>query len=200
MQFRIFFQYAIDKFIYKKISIIFFDKKATYPAEMKISYKFRKIFDLNQSKHLQYPNLTNYICDVGQRRLETSPQGSESGQDQLNIFNISIMESINRIEILGNVGNIRIQEAGETRAIHLSVVTNRVARNKAGENYVEATWHHVEAWEGQSNIADFSKITKGCWVRVVGRIKNNKYTNSENVEKYTVDVVANRLEVVEEKD
>ena len=112
---------------------------------MQISYKFRKIFDLNQPKHLQYPNLTNYICDVGQRRLETSPQGPESGQDQLNIFNFSIMESINRIEILGNVGNIRIQEAGETRAIHLSVVTNRVARNKAGENYVEATWHHVEA-------------------------------------------------------
>ena len=165
---------------------------------MQISYKFRKIFDPNQPKHLQYPNLTNYICDVGQRRLETSPQGSESGQDQLNIFNFSIMESINRIEILGNVGNIRIQEAGETRAIHLSVVTNRVARNKAGENYVEATWHHVEAWEGQANIVDFSKITKGCWVRVTGRLKTNSYTTSDNVEKYTMDIVANKLEVVVE--
>ena len=101
------------------------------------------------------------------------------------------MESVNRIEILGNVGNIRIQEAGESRAIHLSVVTNRVARNKNGENYVEATWHYVEAWENQANIADFSTITKGCWVRVIGRITNNKYTGSEAValdsDSFTVD-------------
>lgn len=110
------------------------------------------------------------------------------------------MESVNRIEILGNVGNIRIQEAGESRAIHLSVVTNRVARNKNGENYVEATWHYVEAWENQANIADFSKITKGCWVRVIGRIKNNKYTGSDKIERYTTDIVANRLEVVDVKE
>ena len=110
------------------------------------------------------------------------------------------MESVNRIEILGNVGNIRIQEAGESRAIHLSVVTNRVARNKNGENYVEATWHYVEAWENQATIADFSTITKGCWVRVIGRIKNNKYTGSDKIERYTTDIVANRLEVVDVKD
>ena len=103
------------------------------------------------------------------------------------------MESVNRIEILGNVGNIRIQEAGESRAIHLSVVTNRVARNKNGENY-------VEAWENQANIADFSTITKGCWVRVIGRIKNNKYTGSDKIERYTTDIVANRLEVVDVKE
>ncbi|MGN0191123.1 MAG: single-stranded DNA-binding protein [Candidatus Cryptobacteroides sp.] len=109
------------------------------------------------------------------------------------------MESINRVEILGNVGNIRIQEAGERKVIHLSVVTNRVARNRNGENYVETTWHHVEAWEGQQNIVDFQKITKGCWVRAVGRLKTNSYTNSDNVEKYTMDIVASRLEVVVEE-
>ena len=113
---------------------------------------------------------------------------------------IRTMESVNKIEILGNVGNIRIQEAGESRAIHLSVVTNRMARNKNGENYVEATWHHVEAWEGQQNIVDFSKITKGCWVRATGRLKNNKYTGSDKIERYTMDIVASRLEVVEDKD
>ena len=110
------------------------------------------------------------------------------------------MESVNRIEILGNVGNIRIQEAGESRAIHLSVVTNRVARNKNGENSVEATWHYVEAWENQANIADFSTITTGGWVRVIGRIKNNKYTGSDKIERYTTDIVANRLEVVDVKE
>ena len=66
------------------------------------------------------------------------------------------------------------------------------------ENYVETTWHHVEAWEGQANIVDFSKITKGCWVRVTGRLKTNSYTTSDNVEKYTMDIVANKLEVVVE--
>lgn len=123
-----------------------------------------------------------------------------SGTGTITFIIIRIMESVNRIEILGNVGNIRIQEAGESRAIHLSVVTNRVARNKNGENYVEATWHYVEAWENQANIADFSTITKGCWVRVIGRIKNNKYTGSDKIERYTTDIVANRLEVVDVKE
>lgn len=105
------------------------------------------------------------------------------------------METINKVEILGNVGFVKIQKAGERQVIHLSVATTRVARNKSGENLVETTWHNVEAWEGE-NIADFPKITKGAWVRVLGRLRTSKYTTSENVEKYSTEIVANLLEVV----
>lgn len=106
------------------------------------------------------------------------------------------MESINKVELQGNVGNIRIQEAGEKKVAHISLATNRVARNRDGESYVEASWHSIEAWEGQ-NIADFGKIAKGCWLHVTGRLKYSKYTGNDNVERTTVDIVASKLEVLD---
>lgn len=107
------------------------------------------------------------------------------------------METINRVELQGTVGNVRIQEAGERKVLHISVVTNRVGRNREGENFVEASWHNVEAWEGP-NIADFSKIVKGCGVHLSGRLRYSKYTGNDKVERTAVDIVASRLELVED--
>lgn len=106
------------------------------------------------------------------------------------------MESINKVELQGNVGNIRIQEAGDRKVAHISLATNRVARNKDGESFVEASWHSIEAWEGP-NVADFGKISKGCWIHVIGRLKYSKYTGNDNVERTSVDIVATKLDVLD---
>ena len=87
------------------------------------------------------------------------------------------METINRVELQGTVGNVRMQEAGERKVLHFSLVTNRVSRNKDGENIVEACWHNVEAWEGK-NIADLTKIDKGSNVHLFGRIRYTKYVGA----------------------
>lgn len=107
------------------------------------------------------------------------------------------METINKVELQGTVGNVRIQEAGERKVVHFSLVTNRVGRNREGENFVEASWHSVEAWEGP-NIADFSRIVKGSNVHLTGRLRYSKYTGSDKVERTSVDVIASRLEIVED--
>ncbi len=107
------------------------------------------------------------------------------------------METINRVELQGTVGNIRMQEAGERKVLHFSLVTNRVGRNKDGENIVESCWHNVEAWEGP-NIADFSKIVKGCNVHLFGRIRYSKYVGSDKIERTGTDIIATKLEIVED--
>ena len=93
------------------------------------------------------------------------------------------METINRVELQGTVGNVRMQEAGERKVLHFSLVTNRIGRNRA--------------WEGQ-NIADLDKIVKGCNVHVFGRIRYSKYVGSDNVERTGTDIIASKLELVED--
>lgn len=103
------------------------------------------------------------------------------------------METINRVELQGNVGNVRIQKAGDTQVAHFSLATNRVSRSKEGENVVEACWHNVEAWEGQG-IDDLSKIVKGCPMHIWGRLRYTRYTGADQVEKTSTDVVATKID------
>lgn len=107
------------------------------------------------------------------------------------------METINRVELQGTVGNARMQEAGERKVLHFSLVTNRVSRNKDGENIVEACWHNVEAWEGK-NIADLTKIDKGSNVHLFGRIRYTKYVGADKIERIGTDIIASRLEMVDD--
>ncbi len=105
------------------------------------------------------------------------------------------METINKVELQGNVGNVRIQMAGERRVVHFSLATNRVTRSKEGENVVEASWHNVEAWEGQG-IDNVDKVTKGCALHVLGRLRYAKYTGTDKVERTSTDIIATKVELV----
>ena len=49
-------------------------------------------------------------------------------------------------------------------------------------------------------MPDLSQIDKGSKLYVSGRIRNQKYLNSEDVEKQVVEVVANRVVFVESQE
>lgn len=107
------------------------------------------------------------------------------------------MEQLNRIELRGNVGNIRISAAGSGQVARFSLATNFLYKNRDGEAVVETTWHNVVAWNTKG-MPDFSLITKGCPVYVCGRLKSSKYTGSDGVERQSYEVVANKL-IIEER-
>ena len=60
-------------------------------------------------------------------------------------------------------------------------------------NVRAGTWHNITAWAGR-NIMDFKDIRKGCFVSVVGRLRNNKYVGNDGNERYVVEVVAGKLQ------
>ena len=107
------------------------------------------------------------------------------------------METINKVELQGTVGNVRLQEAGDKKVIHFSLVTNRVGRNKDGENIVETCWHNVEAWEGK-NIPDLARIGQGSNVPLFGRIRYTKYVGTDKIERTGTDIIASRLDMVDD--
>ena len=71
-----------------------------------------------------------------------------------------IMEQLNRIELRGNVGNIRISAAGSGQVARMSLATNFMYKNRDGEAVVETTWHNIVAWSGKG-MPDFNRIGKG---------------------------------------
>lgn len=108
------------------------------------------------------------------------------------------MEQLNRIEIRGNVGNVNILKVGDTRVAHFSVATNFAYKGRNGEPVIETTWHNVTAWEGGKGIASLDIIQKGFPVYVAGRLRSQKYTPDDGIERTSIEVIANTVEPVNE--
>ena len=109
------------------------------------------------------------------------------------------MENLNRVELRGVVGNVKVQTVSDNRVYRFTLATSRAYKDKNGTAVIETTWHQVVAWEND-NMPDLSQIEKGSKLYVSGRIRNQKYLNSEDVEKQVVEVVANRVVFVESQE
>lgn len=109
------------------------------------------------------------------------------------------MEQINKIELRGNVGNVKIQEFGGNEAIRFSLATNYAFKGKDGVPVIETTWHNVTAWSGKG-MPDFHKILKGSLVQVSGRLRCQKFEGQDKIERQIYEVVANRLSIIETEE
>lgn len=107
------------------------------------------------------------------------------------------MEYINRIELQGEIGAIRLNNMYDKQVASFSLATEYLYKNHLGDVACEVTWHQICAWEGK-DICNLSLLGKGSKVRVVGRIRAMKYTNAEGYEKTFYEVVASELSVIED--
>ena len=109
------------------------------------------------------------------------------------------MEQLNRIEIRGNVGNVRIQNVGGRTVAKMTVATNLAYKAQDGSPVIETTWHNVTAWEGRE-IQNLDRIDKGSKVSVVGRIRQQRYVASDGEERSIYEVLANRISLIESRE
>ena len=107
------------------------------------------------------------------------------------------MEQLNKIEIRGIVGSVYVKDFTNAKVANISVATNYSYNAKDGGIVVETTWHNVVAWEGK-DIQNLEHLKKGDMVYVSGRLRNRKYTTADGVERLVCDIVANKLEVLEQ--
>ena len=107
------------------------------------------------------------------------------------------MEQLNKIEIRGYVGSITVHHMGERDMARFTVATSTAYKDKDGGAVIETCWHNVLAWSGK-NIQELDKITKGGKVYVLGRLRNQKYTGMDGIERNTYDILASRLTLLDE--
>ena len=107
------------------------------------------------------------------------------------------MEHINRIEIQGEVGNIRTQTIFDQQVANMSVMTQEFYKSKEDMVIADTTWHNVVVWQDKS-LSDLSKVEKGTKVRVVGRLRQMKYTDANGMEKVYYEVLASVFRIIED--
>lgn len=106
------------------------------------------------------------------------------------------MEQLNRIELRGSVGFVRVQNFENTRVARFSLATNVAYKDRDGGPVIETTWHNVSAWEGRG-IKDLDQIEKGAKIYVQGRVRNQKYTGPDGVEHVSSEVLASRVVMID---
>lgn len=109
------------------------------------------------------------------------------------------MEQLNKIELRGVIGSVRTQSSGETKMARLTLVTNYAYKDKDGAAIIDSSWHNVVAWEGKY-ISDLDKIARGSKVYVIGRLRYNKYSGVDGVERIATEIVANRLSLIDDAE
>jgi single-strand DNA-binding protein len=108
------------------------------------------------------------------------------------------MASVNKVIILGNLGRdpeLRHTPSGK------AVCTLRVATNESwtdqqsGERQERTEWHGIVVWgRPAENCAQY--LRKGRQVFVEGRLQTRKWQDKEGQDRWTTEIVADRVQFV----
>ena len=107
------------------------------------------------------------------------------------------MEQLNKIELRGVVGTVRVKTVGDRQVANFSLATSRAYTKRDGTPVMETEWHNVVAWEG-GLITDLSFIDKGAKLYVTGRMTYRKWTGNDGQDHYDSEVVAAKIDLVKE--
>jgi single-strand DNA-binding protein len=107
------------------------------------------------------------------------------------------MASVNKAIILGNLGRdpeLRHTQGGKAVAT-LRIATNEVWNDASGERQERTEWHSVVVWGRQAETCN-QYLTKGRSVYVEGRIQTRKWQDKEGHDRYSTEIVADRVQFV----
>ena len=107
---------------------------------------------------------------------------------------------LNKVMLIGNLGQdpeIR-HTADGTPVATLSLATNHTFKNTKGDRITQTEWHRITVWRGLAEIAE-KYLKKGAKLFIEGRISYGKFTDKEGVERYTTEIVADELTMLDSK-
>ena len=107
------------------------------------------------------------------------------------------MQFLNKIELRGIIGRCNVQTISDTKMAKLCVVTEYAYKTTDETPVIETTWHNVTAWEGRK-CKNVETLKKGDKVHLVGRIRYQKFTDAEGIDKVSTDIIASSLEIIED--
>ena len=109
------------------------------------------------------------------------------------------MASVNKVIILGNVGQDPEIRQGNFIVAALSIATTRKWRDKAGEAQSETEWHRVSAFGRLAEIIS-QYVRKGDPIYIEGRLRTRKYDDKQGIERWMTEIIAEQLQLLRQKD
>ena len=108
------------------------------------------------------------------------------------------MASVNKVIIVGNLGRdpeTRYMPNGEA-VTNIAVATTESWKDKnSGEKKELTEWHRITFYRKLAEIAG-QYLKKGSQVYIEGRLQTRKWTDKENVERYTTEIIADTMQML----
>ena len=107
------------------------------------------------------------------------------------------MASVNKVILVGNLGKdpeVRYMPSGEA-ITNITVATTDSWKDKQGEKQERTEWHRVAFFGKLAEIAG-EYLKKGSQVYVEGRLQTRKWQDKEGQDRYTTEIVADRMQML----
>ncbi|MFI4940318.1 MAG: single-stranded DNA-binding protein [Burkholderiales bacterium] len=108
------------------------------------------------------------------------------------------MASVNKVIIVGNLGRdpeTRYMPNGEA-VTNIAVATTESWKDKSSGEKKEITeWHRITFYRKLAEIAG-QYLKKGSQVYIEGRLQTRKWTDKENIERYTTEIIADTMQML----
>lgn len=108
------------------------------------------------------------------------------------------MASVNKVIIVGNLGRdpeTRYMPNGEA-VTNIAVATTESWKDKNSGDKKEVTeWHRITFYRKLAEIAG-QYLKKGSSVYIEGRLQTRKWTDKENIERYTTEIIADTMQML----
>jgi single-strand DNA-binding protein len=107
------------------------------------------------------------------------------------------MASVNKVILIGNLGRdpeTRYTTGGDA-ITNLNIATSETWKDKSGEKQEKTEWHRVVLFGRQAEVAG-EYLKKGRSVYIEGRLQTRKYTDKDGVEKYSTEIVGDRMQLL----
>lgn len=107
------------------------------------------------------------------------------------------MASVNKVILIGNLGadpETRYLPSGDA-VTNIRIATTEKWRDKGGEQQEHTEWHRIAFFGKLAEIAG-EYLKKGAPVYVEGRIRTRKWQDKEGQDKYSTEIVADRMQLL----
>jgi single-strand DNA-binding protein len=107
------------------------------------------------------------------------------------------MASINKVILIGNLGKdpeTRYLPSGDA-VTNITVATTDTWKDKEGAKQEHTEWHRIAFFGKLAEIAG-EYLKKGSPVYVEGRIRTRKWQDKEGQDRYSTEIVADRMQML----
>ncbi len=107
------------------------------------------------------------------------------------------MASVNKVILVGNLGRdpeTRYMPDGGA-VTNFSIATTDTWKDKSGEKQEKTEWHRISTFQRLAEIAG-EYLKKGSQVYIEGRLQTRKWTDKDGVEKYTTEIIADKMQML----
>ena len=107
---------------------------------------------------------------------------------------------INKVILVGHLGKDPDSKylPDSTPVANFTVATDENYKNKSGEKVQKTEWHKIVAFGKLAEICT-QYLTKGKLVYIEGRIQTRAWDDKEGVKKYTTEIVASSMQMLDSK-